>query len=64
MRLTLLALTTVFCCGGCAREGLRPVLSYPRDITGQEAEDIQDQTNIEEHLPEIELIDANLPAND
>ena len=48
MRLVLPVFTAMALFGACAREGLRPVLSYPRDIVAPEADDALDQTTYEE----------------
>jgi hypothetical protein len=38
--------------GSCAREGLRPVLSYPRDIVPSQQADVPDVSAFEESADE------------
>ncbi len=52
MRTVSLAILVAAFLGGCAREGLRPVLSYPRDIIPAEEADIQDAAPFEERTDE------------
>jgi hypothetical protein len=40
--------------GSCAREGLRPVLSYPRDILQAEQADVPDVLAFEESSDETQ----------
>ncbi len=54
MRTFLLITITITMLGGCAREGVRPVLSYPRDTTSPTPDDVLDVVAYEENSKETQ----------